>query len=566
MAAPSRAAFSEPERIVAPVEDQMNRWPGHTSYLIQYEKIIPFVLSLLFIGITTPGISWGTPEVWNPDELVIRVDEALHGGWEFDTTNFDYPSLPKYAMYAVGKVVYGLGYSRSAFIQSARFITVLLGGAIVLLIYWITRMSGGGIYTAMLASFLTISSSEIARNTRFAHNDLYLAFFVVLTVYWLIKYNHSKNRLWLYCAFFGVGLAASSKYNGASIIIAPLVLYLASQWGQLTKRFLRILERLFIGLALSVLGYGIGTPRAILWAAFYIKRVVPALTQHANYEIEPESKVGFLGQWSTLNKSLSTPIYVLFLISFTWFAFRVIWPYIRKGNIKTGSGCIKIILLTIIAFDLPILLSYNFPSRFFIPLIPLFSILSALFIQDILAQPRIRSLKYTAPTIVASLIAILCFTFLRAASIFLLFENDARIPASEFVKALPAGTSIEYTLYPPNIPENQFSSKHNYPIFFKKFPEQSPPQSKLYEFNQGEPGIESRRPDYLIIDSFTFDRFSEEYECTMLPVECAFFRRLQSGQTDYQLIKTFSYSLPAYLPLIKVSFLNPEIQIYQRIP
>lgn len=544
----------------------MNRLSVHISYFVQYEKIIPFVLSLLFIGITAPGISWGTPQVWNPDELVIRVDEALHGGWEFDTTNFDYPSLPKYAMYAVGKVVYGLGYSRSVFIQSARFMTVLLGGLIVLLIYGITRMSGGSIYTAILASFLTISSSEIARNARFAHNDLYLAFFVALTVYWLIRYEHSNNRLWLYCAFLGVGLAASSKYNGASIIIVPIALYLASSWGQLTKRALRILETLFIGLALSVLGYGIGTPRALLWAAFYMKRVIPALSQHANYEIEPESKVGFLGQWSTLNKSLSTPVYILFLISFTWFLFRVIWPYIRKSDIKSGSGSIKIILLTIIAFDLPILSSYNFPSRFFIPLIPLLSILSALFIQEILAQSLIRSFKYIAPALIAGLIAILCFSSLRAASILLLFENDARIPASEYVKALPAGTSIEYTLYPPNIPENQFSSKHNYPIFFKKFPEQSPPQSKLYEFNQGEPGIQSRRPDYLIIDSFTFDRFSEEYECTMLPVECAFFRRLQSGQTDYQLIKTFSYSLPAYLPQIKVSFLNPDIQIYQRIP
>ncbi|MEJ2348907.1 MAG: phospholipid carrier-dependent glycosyltransferase [Anaerolineales bacterium] len=544
----------------------MNRLTGRTSYLAKYERFIPPVLFLLFIGITAPGISWGTPGVWNPDELVNRVDEALHGGWEFDTTNFDYPSLPKYTMYAVGKVIYGLGYSRSAFIQSARFLTVLLGGLIVLLIYWITRMSGGGIYSAMLAALLTISSSEIARNARFAHNDFYLAFFVVLTVYSLIRYQHSKNRLWLYGAFFEVGLAASSKYNGASILIAPIVLYLASNWDQLTKRSLRILETCFIGLTLSVLGYGFGTPKALTWTAFYIKRVIPALAQHANYEIEPESKLGFLGQWATMNKSLSTPIYALFLISFTWFIFQVIWPYIRKNGTKCGSGTMKIILLTIIAFDLPILISYNFPSRFFIPLIPLLSILSALFIQEILAQTRIRSLKYVTPVVIAGLIAALSLSFMRVTSILLLFENDARIPASEFLETLPRETSIEYTLYPPNIPEDQFSSKYNYPIFFKKFPEQSPPKSNLYEFNQGEMGIENRRPDYLVIDSFTYRRFQEEYECALLPVECDFFNRLQSGQTNYQLIKTFNYSLPPYLPQIEVSFLNPEIQIYQRIP
>jgi hypothetical protein len=155
-------------------------------------------------------------------------------------------------------------------------------------------------------------------------------------------------------------------------------------------------------------------------------------------------------------------------------------------------------------------------------------------------------------------------TFPRVVSIALLFLNDARMEASQYVAALPAGTSIEYTLYPPTIPDQHFIREHNYPIFFKKYPGQVEPTSRIYKFNAGEAGLNDRRTDYLVIDSLTYSRFQDEYICDSNLVECRFFEKLLAGETSYQLIADFKYSLPEYLPDLQMAFLNPEIRVYVR--
>ena len=55
--------------------------------LVKYEKFIPLVLFLLFVAVTVPGISWGAPSLWNPDELFWRVNMALGGEMKFDETD-----------------------------------------------------------------------------------------------------------------------------------------------------------------------------------------------------------------------------------------------------------------------------------------------------------------------------------------------------------------------------------------------------------------------------------------------------------------------------------------------
>ncbi len=529
------------------------------------EKILLFGLFLIFVGINAPGVSWGTPAVWNPDELVIRVDKALHGEWQFDEENFDYPSLPKYVMYGVGKVVYGLGFSTAEFIQAARLVSVILGGLIVLLVYQITKMMVDTVWASLLAALLTLSSSEIAHNAHFGHNDIYLAFFVTLTLFTLIKYKISGGKLWLYAAFFGVGLTASSKYNGASLIIVPIIIFLAGQRRRFKRNLLEISETLFIGLILSILGYAAGTPKALLWMAFYIKRVTPALLNHANYGREPGSLIGLFGQWQVFQNALGIPVFLLFLISLLWCGSKLVLFYLnRVSNTDNRLDLVAVILLTIFAFDLPILVSYNYPSRFFVPFIPLLSILSALFIADLILLAEKRGHTTLPKLILAGSFLTAMVAMLRVISVFLLFQNDARILAGKFLVTLPVGGKIEYTLYPPYIPGEHFSKIRGYPIFFKKFPDQSLPEARYYPFNEGESGIEVRKPDYLIIDSFTYDRFSDRYTCTILPAECDFFQKLQAGDTHYKLVQEFRYTVPSFLPEINLSFVNPDIQIYER--
>ncbi|MGB9668984.1 MAG: hypothetical protein ACPL0B_01230, partial [Anaerolineales bacterium] len=160
------------------------------------------------------------------------------------------------------------------------------------------------------------------------------------------------------------------------------------------------------------------------------------------------------------------------------------------------------------------------------------------------------------------LFVIIGWSGLRVISVFLLFQNDARIAAGRYIQRLPHKVSIETTLYPPYIDRNTFHRVHDYPIFFPKYPGHLPPESKI-TYNQAEIGLEARHPDYLIVDSFTYQRFENPYICQSVAIECAFFQRLLRGETQYQLIAEFKYTLPCFLPQIQAEFINPIILIYR---
>jgi len=454
---------------------------------------------------------------------------------------------------------------------------VLLGAGVIFLVYWISRNLGGGILTSSFVSLFLLTNKEFSINARFAHNDLYLTFFLTLTLYFLVKYQKMAQKGWLYAAFFGVGLAASSKYNGGVFLLVPLLVFLFNEGKELFQEKLRTLETLFIGVILSFMGFVLGTPKALIWMSFYFKRVIPALSRHASYGKTSESIVGIAGQWSVLKSTLGAATYYLFLLAFLYFAMKVILgllsfgsPQVREffGKSRIPKSLIATLLLAIIIFDLPIMASYNYQPRFFIPIIPFGAILAALFIEDM--QILVKKSNYKKYQILLPLVLaiVLFFSFFRVLSVRLLLENDPRITAGKFIRTLPAGTKLEYTMYPPKIPSNHFEKEFSYPIFFTKFEGQEVPEvgwGKPYtQFNEGEEGLLNRETDYFVVDSFTYARCRNESIYQTNPLECDFFERLLAGESSYHLIGDFSYSLPPFLPQITLSFVNPEIQIFQK--
>jgi hypothetical protein len=160
------------------------------------------------------------------------------------------------------------------------------------------------------------------------------------------------------------------------------------------------------------------------------------------------------------------------------------------------------------------------------------------------------------------------YSMLRLASTALLFINDARNPASKYIASIRGyKNTIEYTLYPPIVDKKQFyGAARNYPIYFLKYPNEVMPTGGKVKYNQGEQGLIEREVDYLVVDSFTYERFYSDLICKTNPVECAFFKRLLAGEvTSFRLVKDFTYSLPSYLPNVTVLTVNPEIRIYERV-
>jgi len=537
------------------------------SILERYEFIIPLSLFSLFLAFTLPGISWGGLSGWHPDEIVVRSIKALHGEWKFDEINFDYPSLPQYAMFGLGKVILARGYTDLEVLIASRVLSAVLAGLTIFLTYFITRRISNNVYISGLSGLLLLSVSEMTHNGRFAHNDTYITFFVTLTILFLVNYEITNQRGWLYASFISIGMAASSKYNGISLIVVPILLYLFSQRHSFLNRPLRILETLFIGGALTFLGYAAGTPKSLFWMTYYFKRMIPALLHTGNYARQPDSLRGILGQYGSFANGVGLPLFLLFAAAFLWTCYRVFQAYrLRSENRESRTTFLVLLLLSIVALDLPITISYNYPTRFFLPMMPIFAVLSALFIKDLYQQIKIKENLPYQRLLNLGLAAIILFSLARNISVMLLFLNDARIPASEFINALPVETSLEHTFYPPAIPREHFEREHNYPIFFSKTPGETAPTNKNYVYNAGEAGLDDRLTDYLVVDNFTIDRLSDPYICQSMQAECDFFKQLASGQSDhYKLIGEFSYSLPPYLPPLKISFVNPKIRIYERL-
>jgi hypothetical protein len=173
------------------------------------------------------------------------------------------------------------------------------------------------------------------------------------------------------------------------------------------------------------------------------------------------------------------------------------------------------------------------------------------------------------PAIVTALLVVgISYSMLRLVSTALLFINDARNPASEYIASIRGyKTSVEYTLYPPIVNKKQFyGAARNYPIYFLKYPGEVMPTGGKVKYNQGEQGLIERETDYLVIDTFTYERFYNDAICETNPVECDFFKKLLAGEvTTFRLVKKFTYSLPPYLPNVSVLTVNPEIRIYERV-
>ena len=535
------------------------------TFIEEHEWTLPLGLFTLFIALILPGIAWGAPSIWHPDEVVYIAVRALYSDYDFDASNFNHPHLPIYMMLGLGKMILALGQTDREVLIAARVLSATLVGLTVVLAYYIPRRMEYNVYLSALSGLLLLVNSEMIHNGHFAHNDTFVTFFSALTIFLLVLYKTKGQRGWLYAAFFSAGLAISSKYSAISLAVIPVAVYLYSTRKSITKRPLRIAETLFIGGILTYLGYAAGTPKALTWMTFYMKRLIPALLYNANYWVQPDNVRGVLGQYAVFLRGVGLPLFLLFGLAFLWACYKVIMGWISGA--LDASGNIAILLLAILVIDLPIMTSYNYPVRFFLPLMPLFAVLGALFVSDMYVWAKQKGIDSYSKLIGAAITLVVLFSFARVISTMLLFINDSRIPASMYLPSLPLETSLEHTFYAPTIPSEHFEREHNYPLFFQKSPDQEIPTHREYVYNIGEAGLDNRLTDYLITDSFTADKFNNPYTCAAMQVECDFFKQLETGGSGhYKLLAEFTYSLPPYLPQIEVDFVNPTIRIYERIP
>lgn len=540
------------------------------SFFSTYEFVLPIFIFILFMVAALPGISWGAPSLWNPDEMVWRVSSALRGELIFDETepDWNYPSLPKYVMYGIGLITYGLGQSDFAFLVSARIFSAVLGALGGVLVYYLARLIGANIKVSVTSATLYILSGTAVENGRFAHNDLYLQFFTICCVYFLIKYQQTKLNHWLYASFLFVGFATSSKYTGGSLMFLPLIIYMAMNWREIRTKTLSMLKTLFLGTMFVFIGYVIGTPKSLIDPVNYFLNILRVLSNLRSYGFNTGSSIGLIGQWAVLESAVGIFCYYLFIFAFIWFSIKLLFWKLGKISFEPSlAKSVGIFILALLIFDIPYLVSINYIERYFIPFVPFLAILTGLFLNEILNIANARNWKFVQPLVIALCSIGIIYSTLRLVSISLLFINDTRIPASEYIDTMRGyGKSIEYTLYPPTIEKRKFERAHNYPIYFVEWINDTVPTGGRFEYNLGEQGLLDRDTDYFVIDSLTYNRFYIDSVCATTPVECDFFKRLVAGEVEnFRLINSFTYELPSFLPYVRLYSVNPDIFIFERV-
>ncbi len=237
---------------------------------------------MLACGTRLYGIGWGGPFVYHPDERteVGRAMRMVATG-DLHPHFFLKPSLFLYLQAAVFSVVESVAdrpvsegmYSRgpaspdpppSAFLYHwwGRCTAAVMGGVSVLLVYATGRRlftSGVGLWAAF---FLSITPRH-ALESHYAAVDVPVTAMCLLAFVFTVRaFQAGKRQDWALAGLFA-GFAASTKYPGGLIVLAPVVALL------LSPRRSRLFDRTFwlgsagIGAA-SLIGFVLGTPYAVL--------------------------------------------------------------------------------------------------------------------------------------------------------------------------------------------------------------------------------------------------------------------------------------------------------------
>ena len=522
-------------------------------------KKLEIFIAVLVFAVLIAGYIQGSEWNWNPDEIVKRVNWSLTGNYQF-ANDFLYPTLPLYVMYAVGRVIYNLGLAegvtRTLFFSVCRWISAFLGAFSVMLVYLAARRLRPAGWAGLAALLLAASSPLLAVNAHYAHNDIYQVFFSCAALYFLVRFVLDRQVGWFYAGVFAIGMAASSKYTAGILLPGALL-----ACGLVERKWQRLLAGLMGGSVVCFLGYALGTPLALLNPPYYFSHLLPALGFQRSFGQLSETTIGMAGQWGMMVSAFS-PLALAFFGAALLGSLAWVGGAVRRGALSPMDQLRLVCTACVLLLDLPIAQSYNYQERFFLPMLPFLAVLAALMLDDATAWLAQRGRRAAALAALCLTGAVILVSAAYVVSVTLLFKYEPRIAAGNYLRSqIVAGKTIEFTLYPPVLPESYFKSAVPYPLFFKKAAD----WEKTEDSDQGQAGIEARRPDYLVIDSFTYERYDLAEVCQTTPNDCAFFHDLSNGKTHYRLLKSFHYDIPRYLPQVETAFLNPTIRLYERV-
>ncbi len=217
------------------------------------------------------GLEWGLPDPthlfsYHPDEYhSLRGLLSLVSDGDLNPHFFNYGSLYLYLVSAAAMLAHGgllfslttenLPDALRLWTLDARVVTVVAAVLTVVIVYLLARRILGDFGGIVSASLLAVAPLHVL-NSHYGTVDVTQALFVALAL--LFSLRLGKSGRWQDCAWAGAmaGLAASTKYSGIAVVIAPLVVVLLTARGRARK--------LLIVLACAVLAFALTSPFTFL--------------------------------------------------------------------------------------------------------------------------------------------------------------------------------------------------------------------------------------------------------------------------------------------------------------
>ncbi len=255
---------------------------------LSLSKIYLYLLVVLVIatGIRLLGIRYGLPYTLHTDEPTI-VDKALRilRTGDYNPHFFNYGSLTiyiqaiVYAAYFILRIAPGTEnihqiteMPNNLFYLPGRVSIVLAGVATVWLVYYLVadgyRSRTLGLIAASILAVLPVHVEESRYITPNVLSGLFATMSLMFANHILDETHLVSNkaevaRNYLFSGFFA-GLAASTKYNSALVIIGMVMAHLLSPYSK------KAAHQLSIGLGAMVFGFLVGTPYAVIDPAAFL--------------------------------------------------------------------------------------------------------------------------------------------------------------------------------------------------------------------------------------------------------------------------------------------------------
>jgi len=238
-------------------------------------------------------IDFGLPQNDHPDESVIIAKPLRMMETDLHPHYFVYPSVYFYSCIVTFETAFEWPASVDWFLPEGgdgsaekirryilgRLTTVLYGLFTVLLLYPVGRRLYGRARTGLLAALFLAFNVQHIHNSMYITTDVPVAFYTLLCFYFAVK-AHDLGRFsrWDLLAGLAAGLTASTKYNGASILVAPALVtfffFVNELRGPAAERRIgpavwRLSYRWVLLWVVFFLGFAIGTPFAVIdWEGF----------------------------------------------------------------------------------------------------------------------------------------------------------------------------------------------------------------------------------------------------------------------------------------------------------